>query len=390
MPGVLSSFLTTACVFGPLMFLSGETGKVLQVIPIVLLLTMITSLIEAFLILPHHMSHTQSDAAKNAGRFVPRLLDRARDGFFIPVATALLRWRYATLGSVFAILILSIGLLASGLVKVVGFPETEGDTVEARIALTSGLSIAGLEQVNAEMTPNTEGGQPLVERILVQYAVNQDVKDNGAYTATVTADLLESDLRNVSANEVLFLWKQASGPLPDLVQSNFTQIAAGPGGDDLDVGLASHDLVQLEAASDALLKALIARDDVTEAYQDFSEGRSEIRLSLTEFAYVTDLTPQAVSSQLRAAFSGTETDTFRQQLSDVSIRVELGDTVPTLADLEQFPIALSGGEQVALSSIADIELTQAYAQITRKTGRLFLGSLARSTGGRRPRPPFPH
>ncbi|WP_425078716.1 efflux RND transporter permease subunit [Ruegeria denitrificans] len=380
MPGVLSSFLTTACVFGPLMFLSGETGKVLQVIPIVLLLTMITSLIEAFLILPHHMSHTRADAAKNAKRFVPLLLDRTRDGFFIPVASVLLRWRYATLGSVFAILILSIGMLASGLVKVVGFPETEGDTIEARIALTSGLSIqrtqdavaqiiAGLKRVDAGLTPRTEGIQPLVERILVQYSVNQDVKDTGAYTATITADLLESDLRNVAANDVLTMWKQASGPLPDIVQSNFTQIAAGPGGDDLDVELASHDLEQLEAASDELLKKLIARDDVTEAYQDFSKGRSEIRLSLTEFGYVTGLTPQAVSTQLRAAFSGTETDSFRQQLSDVSIRVELGDTVPTLADLEKFPIAVAGGEQVALSSIADIELTQAYAQITRKNGQ---------------------
>ncbi len=380
MPGVLSSFLTTACVFGPLMFLSGETGKVLQVIPIVLLLTMITSLIEAFLILPHHMAHTRADAVKNARRFVPRLLDRSRDGFFIPVASALLRWRYATLGSVFAILILSIGMLASGLVKVVGFPETEGDTIEARIALASGLPIertqnavaqliSGLQRVDTELTPGTEEAQPLVERILVQYSVNQDVKDNGAYTATVTADLLESDLRNVAANDVLALWKQATGPLPDLVQSNFTQIAAGPGGDDLDVELASHDLENLEAATNELLKRLIARDDVTEAYQDFSKGRSEIRLSLTEFGYVTGLTPQGVSAQLRAAFSGTETDSFRQQFSDVAIRVELGDSVPTLADLEQFPITIPTGEQVALSGVANIELTQAYAQITRKNGQ---------------------
>ncbi|WP_299664701.1 efflux RND transporter permease subunit [uncultured Ruegeria sp.] len=380
MPGVISSFLTTACVFGPLMFLSGETGKVLQVIPIVLLLTMATSLVEAFLILPSHMSHSHADPEKNARRYVPRMLDRARDGIIIPIAAALLRWRYATLGSVFAILIMSIGFLTSGIVKVVGFPETEGDTVEVRFALASGLPIehtelavaqiiAGLERIDAELTKNTEGAQPLVERVLVQYSSNQDGKDNGAYTATVTADLLESDLRNVAANDVLAHWKQATGPLPDLVQINFTQIAAGPGGDDLDVELASRNLDELEAATNALLERLILRDDVTEAYQDFSKGRSEIRLSLTEFGFVSGLTPQAISAQLRAAFSGTETDSFRQQLSEVSIRVELGDSVPTLADLEQFPLTVPGGEQVALSTVADIELTSAYAQITRKNGK---------------------
>ncbi|KAG1715253.1 Multidrug resistance protein MdtC [Nymphon striatum] len=57
MPGVLSSFLTTACVFGPLMFLSGEMGQVLRFIPLVLLLTLSLSLVEGFLILPNHLSH---------------------------------------------------------------------------------------------------------------------------------------------------------------------------------------------------------------------------------------------------------------------------------------------------------------------------------------------
>lgn len=392
MPGVVSSFLTTACVFGPLMFLSGEMGKVLLVIPIVLLLTMVTSLVEAFFILPSHMSHTHADPEANARRFVPRMLDKLRDRVVIPMTAGLLRWRYATLGGVFAILIISVGFLTSGLVKVVGFPETEGDTIEVRIALASGLPIertkeavaqilAGLEKVDADLTPGTEGGAPLVERVLVRTAVNQDVKDNGAYTATVTADLLQSDFRNIAADDVLLAWKAATGPIPDLVQNNFTQIAGGPGGNDLDVELSSRDLGQLEAATNALLERLISRDDVTEAYQDFSAGRPEIRLALSEFGYVSGLTPQAVSAQLRAAFSGTETDSFRQQLSDVSIRVELGDTVPTLSDLEQFPIVVPGGGQVALVTVADIELTGAYAQITRKNGRAvarILGKIDRS------------
>ncbi|MEL6465293.1 MAG: efflux RND transporter permease subunit [Pseudomonadota bacterium] len=380
MPGVLSSFLTTACVFGPLMFLSGEQGAVLQVIPVVLLLTLIASLLEAFLILPNHMSHSTRDPEANARRFVPRLLDRVRDGFVIPVARALLKVRYLTLGSVLAILIITIGFMGSGLVKIIGFPETEGDTIEARIALSSGLPIertqevvaqllAGLEVVDADLSPNTDDAQPLVQRILVSYATNRDVKDNGPYTATVTVDLLESDFRNVPADDVLALWREATGPIADVVQSNFAQVVGGPGGSDLDVELSARDLGQLEAAANQLLEQLNLRDDVTEAYQDFSGGRPEIRLALNEFGYVIGLTPQAITGQLRSAFSGTETDSFRQQLSDVSVRVELGDTVPTLADLEQFPLTVPGGSQVALGTIAEIELTNSYAQITRKNGR---------------------
>ena len=52
-PGVLSSFATTVVVFGPLSFLEGDIGAVLKVLPVVLILVLAVSLLEAFLILPH-------------------------------------------------------------------------------------------------------------------------------------------------------------------------------------------------------------------------------------------------------------------------------------------------------------------------------------------------
>lgn len=39
-----------------------------------------------------------------------------------------------------------------------------------------------------------------------------------AYTAIVTADLLESDLRNIKADDVLAAWKVAAGAIADLSQ----------------------------------------------------------------------------------------------------------------------------------------------------------------------------
>ncbi len=55
LPGVMSSFLTTVAVFAPLSFLSGELGAVLEVLPVVLIAALAASLVEAFLILPHHL-----------------------------------------------------------------------------------------------------------------------------------------------------------------------------------------------------------------------------------------------------------------------------------------------------------------------------------------------
>ncbi len=378
-PGVLSSFLTTACVFTPLMFLSGEIGSILEVVPVVLLVVLGVSIVEAFLVLPNHLSHVTPDRERQERRLAPRAIRWMTDRFVVPAVTVLVGWRYLTLGLTFAALIATVGLITAGTVKVIGFPTTEGDTVEARLALDTGTplerteavvarALAALEQVNAELSPGTEGGAPLVEQVLVRFATNPDVRNNGPHTATITVDLLPSALRNVEADRVAAMWETGIGPVPDMAQSSFVQTSATPGGSDLDVQLSSRDLAQLETASAALYARLIARPDVTGAYQDFSGGQAQVEIALNTFGASTGLTPQNLSGQLRAAFSGNETDSFTEGFSELSVRVELGDSVQTLADLESYPIAMPGGRVTTLSQVADMAVVDGYAQITRQDG----------------------
>ncbi len=385
LPGVFSSFLTTACVFGPLMFLSGDMGQILRFVPMVLLLTLAVSLVEGFLILPHHLAHAnQASPEAQARRPATRVIQWLTERVVLPTATFFTKWRYVTLGSTFAILILTIGLIPSGQIKVIGFPSTEADTVLARIALTSGIDrdwtvrtvdqiLVGLDKVDKDFTPGTEGGAPLVTRVLVQYGTNADVADNGAHTATITVDLLESSLRNVTVDEMLAAWKDAAGPLPDVVQASFASSETGPGGLDLDVEVIGKDLEEVEAAAGVLLTRLTTRPDVTEAFQDFYAGRQEILLNLNAFGYSADLTPQSLSLQLRDAFEGSETDSFRNGPTTVAVRVGLDDTVRSLKELEEFPIALPGGGQTTLQAVSDIVVTNSYATITRKNGNVVAG-----------------
>lgn len=380
LPGVMSSFITTACVFGPLMFISGDLGQILRFIPMVLLITLALSLIEGFLILPHHLSHSGGHEEEPAKpRPAERALEWVKQRVVMPMADACIRLRYLTFGTVVAILILCIGLIASGTVKVIGFPASEGDTLLARISLTSGISrertvatvdqlVAGLEQVDADLTPLTEDAAPLVERVLVQFGVNANVNDNGAHTATITVDLLESAKRNVSADDVLAAWRGAAGALPDVTQISFAQSEQGPGGLDIDIELLARDLGELEQTAEQLTAALLTRDDVTEAYQDFNGGRKEAQIALNAFGNSTGLTPQALSNQLRTAFQGAETDSFRQGASNRTVRVQLADTVSSLTELERFPVFLPNGGQTSLATVADLNLTQSYPTITRKDG----------------------
>ncbi|MGX9356671.1 efflux RND transporter permease subunit [Roseobacteraceae bacterium S113] len=377
MSGVVSSFLTTAGVFGPLMFLSGEIGTTLRVIPIVLLVTLAASLVEAFFILPSHMSHASGDPEKTRRRFVPRMLDSFNEKIVVRLVAVLTKWRYLTIGVVIGVLILCIGLVTAGAVRVIGFPSTDADTIIARIALTPGLQrgetvsavdqiLAGIEKVDADFADRSPELSPLVEKVLVEFGQNVDVSDNGSHTATVTVDLLESGIRNVSTDALLAAWKDASGAIPDVVQLNFTTSSMSPGGSDLDISILSNDLEQLEAASTALVTKLSLRPDVTSVFSDFTFGQTELRVDLNSYGQSLGLTPDSLADQLRASFTGTTTDSFSEGESSLEVVVDQGDVAKTLGDLDAFPITLGNGEQVSLFRVASISNARTYSQITRE------------------------
>nr|WP_242477247.1 NnrS family protein [Halochromatium glycolicum] len=99
----MSSFLTTVSVFLPLSFLAGELGAVLQVLPIVLIATLAASLIEAFLILPHHLKGSVNSLQGASGSRLRRGFERGFAAFrerVGRVADAVIRARYAVLGLV--------------------------------------------------------------------------------------------------------------------------------------------------------------------------------------------------------------------------------------------------------------------------------------------------
>ena len=111
-PGVISSFLTTVAVFGPLAFLAGDMGKVLRVLPMVLILVLAVSLVEAFCILPNHLGHALAGSKPSrAARFRARFEAAVNHVREIWVGTAV-DWvvgrRYLFLGGVVALMLISV------------------------------------------------------------------------------------------------------------------------------------------------------------------------------------------------------------------------------------------------------------------------------------------
>lgn len=380
--GVLSSFVTSICVFGPLAFLEGDIGKVLKVVPVVLIVTLTVSLIEAFLVLPHHVAHALTDV--RPGRFRARFdagFAWFREQVLGRLVDLVVSWRYLTIGLVIMAFLISVSLIAGGVLKIRAFPEIDGDVIEARILLPQGTPLArtevvvenvvtALHSVDQAFTPRQPDGRQLVTNVLVQFNSNADAFEAGPHLATVTADLLGGTVRNARLDDVLNLWRDEVGTIPDVLSITFKEPQIGPAGMPIDIRLHGEDLHDLKAASQALMAWLGRYRGVADLIDDLRPGKAEIRLRLREGATALGLDAAEIAAQLRAAYYGQTAAEIQvgPESFEIDVRLKPGDQ-DSLADLDYFAVTAPNRGQVPLSAVAEIETGRGFARINRIDGR---------------------
>ncbi|MDZ7749439.1 MAG: efflux RND transporter permease subunit [Halofilum sp. (in: g-proteobacteria)] len=385
LPGVVSSFITTACVFGPLAFLSGDIGTVLEVMPVVLLITLSVSLVEAFLILPHHLLHPVALMARRSpGRFRQRFdagFEWLREHVVGRGADLAVRARYPLAGLLLLALLVTVGVVAGGKIRFQAFPDIDGDVVEARLLMPQGTPLhrteavveritAALERADARLAPQQPDGQSLVRHVQVRFAENADAHEQGPHVATIVVDLLGAEVRTTTLDELYAAWGEAVGAIPGAISLTMQEPAIGPQGRAFEFRLAGDDLGQLKAASQALQDALERYAGPRDVMDDLRPGRPERHLHLAEGATSLGIDATDVAGQLRAAFLGETAAEIQvgPESYEIEVRQPAADR-DSLQDLEDFSITLPDGGQVPLGSVASIESARGWARIHRIDGR---------------------
>ncbi|MDO6707527.1 efflux RND transporter permease subunit [Photobacterium sp. 1_MG-2023] len=377
--GVLSSFATTVLIFGALLFIEGEIGQVLRVIPAVLLVVISVSLIEAFLILPSHLHHTlMHDKPSPDNRFRTRINQaflqlQQRTGQAVEHA---MHYRYAVLGGSLALLMLSVGMLVSGHLKFQALPDMDGDVLEARLILPSGTPfhvtaqvvdhvLSALNQATDSLAP--QASESLVKAVTVTYSHNADAFETGAHLATISVDLLTAEQRVTEMDTLTQAWSDALPALPQVAQVIFTEPSLGPAGRAIELRLQGRDLAQLSEASYGLQQWLKGYAGVDNVFDDLRPGKPELRFTLKPEALASGLTSAQVAAQLRQAFHGVTVDEIYRGIDDLEITVQLAaESQLNLESLEYFPLLHPRtGDRIPLLSVADIYVERDYSRIHR-------------------------
>ncbi|KKO44376.1 acriflavin resistance protein [Arsukibacterium ikkense] len=384
LPGVLSSFLTTVAVFAPLAFLAGELGAVLQVLPVVLIAALAASLVEAFLILPHHLKSSTSESGNEKESSFRRRFDQGFETFRERVgklADRAVQFRLWVLGGVLTLMLGSAGFIIGGHIGSEAMPAIDGDVLEARILMPQGTPLlrtesvakqveAAMERLSKRYTPLQAGEAPLVNAIQVRFNHNPSAREAGAHVATVIADLLTAERRNVTLDELTTAWIEEIGHIAGLERLIIQEPGFGPAGIPVEIRLQGDNLQTLHVAARELVSHLENYTAVYNVTDDLRLGKPQRTFSLAEGGHGLGLSAEDVASQLRAAFLGEVVDTQRIGDHDIEILVRQGQADRnSLDDLIDYTIILPDGNRVPLEVATTVQERRDWARIIRIDGR---------------------
>ena len=388
---VIAAVLTTVVAFVPLFYVGGIMGKFISILPAVVIACLVVSLVECLFLLPAHLSHLPDPNRSTAkGHRLVRRLSRVQETtsrwmeqlverVYLPFLSKALNWRYISLATAIAVLLLTVGLVRSGIIKFEVFPKMDGFIMTATAEFPSGTppdvtrrAIAQIEAalLRLEQSTPTRSGDPLVkDRLTLVGQTLGDTPDVGPNYGSVQAILLDSELRGIYSEDLIVKWEKEIGILPGIKSLTFAGMESGPPGDPIEVWLKGHDMTKILAAAADLMDRLRQFDGVYQIRSDFSPGKNEMRLSLKPEARALGLTVEDLARQVYAGYYGDEALRLQRGRDDVRVKVRYtADERSRLSDLEQVRIRTAGGFEVPLMSVADVTFAPGYSTITRTDG----------------------
>ena len=401
---VIFGVFTTMAAFIPVITIEGDMSAFFSTIGFVSIIALVFSIVESQLILPAHLAyHGESGTSKNKFAIkwselqskVSAWLDRVALYYYRPSLAKALEWRLLTVAIAFAVVIVVIGMLASGRLIFQFFPEVEGNRIYASLTMPAGTApeqtikaVERLEYAAEQLRTELDEGRSEEQGSMVLHVMASigtqlakgsisDNKEGGSHFAEVGLELdMPPDYDGIPPKQIAARWRELTGTIPDAVELSFSS-AAFDAGAAIDIQLRSQDFEGLKAATNDVRQALEAYPGVFDVHDTFRAGKQEVQLQLLPEARLLGLTSADLARQVRRAFYGEEVQRVQRGQEDIKVMVRFPDTDRrSMASLENMRIRTPDGTEVAFASVARATLSRGVSEINREDGRRVIRVMA--------------
>ncbi|MDP4031866.1 MAG: efflux RND transporter permease subunit [Pseudorhodobacter sp.] len=385
---VLASTLTTVIAFAGLTLVGGRFGNMIADIPLTVIAVLMASLVECFLILPNHMAHALTRAARTAwydwpSRTVMRGFDWAVARLVRPAMGWVITARYVVLALAVLALASQAALFIRGDLQFRFFSGPEQTTVTGNFAMLPGATRDDTMVMMREVQRATEA---LAQRYDAEYGVapvtfalaslgggagrglsGSETKD-AELLGGISIELIDRDLRSWSFSTFVADLQDEVRPHPMLEELSFRGSRYGPGGNALSVDLYGADAAELKAAAEAVKTALAPFPEVSGLEDTLAYDKEELILNLTPRGQALGFSIDALGRTLRDRLNGIEAASYPDGPRSATIRVELSPGERSADFLDQTLMRTGAGQYVPLGDIVTVAQRSGFSTILRENG----------------------
>jgi multidrug efflux pump subunit AcrB len=382
MPAVVTSVTTTIVAFSPLLLLEGRM-EMLYEMAFIVVVSLGVSLIEAFLVLPAHLSNPhilRRKEGKKSGK-VREKLDKVihvlRDIIYKNILETVIKWRWIVVTVPLALILITMGMINGTLIRTTFFPSIAFDMFNVNIAFTPGsgekqtaeyLEIFDnvIWEVNENLKEEFADTNDFITYTFRSIGNAFDGQEVGAHAGNVSILMRDMEGAPISTFDIAARVRESIGEVPGA--SKYTVGGRNRWGSPVAISLLGQNLEELELAKKMLLSELKNMPELDNVRDNNAQGKQEIQIKLKPKAYFLGLSQATIATQVRQGFFGGQVQKLQQGKDEIRVWVRYPkEDRFNISQFENMKIKTQQGEY-PLSELVSYEMERGPVSIKRFNG----------------------
>lgn len=353
---VSSTILTTIVAFSSLFFIDGIMGKFLWPVPAVVIICLVASWLECFIILPGHLAHW-SGKVKNTEK---TRWYKPIEKFYGKTIERCIKFSKSTILAF--CLLFAFSIFTAFSMRFELFPADDVTYAFLNVKGPVGSPFEKTDNTLKKIETLLEKEVKLEERIgyrtIVGYQFSQTgTPRTGDHYGSIAIELVPQDERDRTTDDILnALSAKIKEGIGEYSFSLDKRVGGPPTGKPVNVEISSDSLDDLKLASKEIKDILQATDKMVSVEIDYEVGKKQIIVKINEDeARRLGVTNVQIASELRAAYEGLVATTIKTGEEDVEVLVRFGEEErSTESTLREMKVMNNQGLRIPLLKMAKL------------------------------------
>jgi HAE1 family hydrophobic/amphiphilic exporter-1 len=381
---ITSGTLTTVAAFFPMLLVSGILGEYISIIPKTLIVTLLSSLFVALIIIPTLVIRFLKVKTDNNGggrnkkrhQFINKQMSKLAVKYRKQLTNILpyKKKRRTIIITAWILFIATVAIPASGLMRIEMFPKIDFEYFYVNVELPVGSSLEKTKDVTTKVEEKVAKIPELknyVTTIGTEMSSDMMSSSDSRNKATITVNIIEKDKREKTsfaiAEDLREEIKNTQG-----AEVKVNEMAAGPpSGAPIEVRIFSDNSKTLSEYSERVMRYFENIDAAINIETSLNNATGEFVFSIDrQKANYYSLNTSTIASTVRNALSGTTASTVNLNDEDIDIVVKYAqEDFTNIDDIKNLLIINQKGEEIPLKQVANLNLEPSLLAIEHKNGK---------------------